>query len=415
VANATNTTLSYLLKTIYPYGLASVGYEDSPALAMVKKRTDFAGENVAIPLRYANQTGRSASFARAKALKNPSSGKKFLLTLARDYCFGGIDALSIKTARDKGAIDAGLQAEIESMAYSESRSIASSLFRDGGGVIGVIGSGAGTPTITLATPDDIVNFEVGMTIDGSTTPGVGGVAITGGVGAVISAIDRISGTITTTGGVNWNAATAINGIANGNYLFQSGDYGSKLSGFAAWVPSTAPGATAFFGVDRTADVTRLGGLRITAESTIEETLLKGISLLGREGGKPDTVFLHPLDLKDLVIALGSKVVYTSVDLKAPQIGFEAVKLIGSTGPVRVVGDLNCPRGKAFILQMNTWTLWSAGDLIHTVDDDTLKMLRDSDSDSVEIRMRSYSQLACSAPGYNAVATLPVEPLAGGGP
>jgi len=409
MANASTTSLAYILKTIYPNGLASVGYENSPALALIKKRTDFTGENQAVPLRYGNQTGRSADFARALVLKRPSTGKKFLVTRARDYCLGGIDAEAMKAAMSSGAIAEGLKNEIESMAYSMTRSLSSALFRTGGGVIGVVGSGAATNTITLTSPDDIVNFEVGMTLDGSATPGFGGVPIQGGTTAVITAVDRIAGTITAAAA--WNAGTGIAGLVNGWYLFQSGDYGSKIKGLNAWVPSAAPApGDNFFGVDRSSDVTRLAGLRVGALSTIEETLLFAVSLVGREGGKVDTIFMHPLDFKDLVTALGSKVMYTQVgpSTTAP-VGFKAVEIIGTTGPVKVISDLNCPRGQAFALQLDTWCLWSLGDLIHTVDDDGNKMLRDATSDSVEIRMRSFAQLVCAAPGYNAVVTLPAAP------
>lgn len=410
MANASTTSLQYILKTIYPNGLASVGYENSPALALIRKRTDFTGENQAVPLRYGNQTGRSATFTRAKALKSPSSGKKFLVTRAKDYCLGGIDAEAMKAAMSSGAIAEGLKNEIESMAYSMTRSISGALFRTGGGVIGQIASGSATPILTLASPDDIVNFEVGMTLDGSNTPGFGGVATQGvAPGAVVSAVDRIAGTVTSTGLVAWNVA--IPGLVDGDYLFQSGDYGGKVKGFNAWIPSAAPGALdSFFGVNRSADVTRLGGIRVSALSTIEETLLYAVSLVGREGGKVDTIFMHPLDFKDLVTALGSKVMYTQVSASTTAaVGFKAVEIIGTTGPVKVIADLNCERGVAWALQLDTWCLWSLGDLIHTVDDDGNKMLRDSDSDSVEIRMRSFAQLVCSAPGYNARVVLPVAP------
>lgn len=410
MANASTTSLQYLLKTIYPNGLASVGYDSSPALALIKKRTDFTGENQAVPLRYGNQTGRSALFSRAKTLKQPSSGKKFLVTRAKDYCLGGIDAEAMKAAMSSGAIAEGLKNEIESMAYSMTRSISSALFRTGGGVIGRIASGFNTNTLTLTSPDDIVNFEVGMTLDSAATPGFGGVATQGGVNAVITAVDRIAGTVTAS--VPWNDPLALGaGLANGDYLFQSGDYGAKIKGLNAWIPSTAPAPLDnFFGVDRSSDVTRLGGIRATALSTIEETLLAAISLVGREGGKVDTIFMHPLDFKDLVTALGSKVMYTQVNASSTAaVGFKAVEIIGTTGPVKVIADLNAERGIAWALQLDTWCLWSLGDLIHTVDDDGNKMLRDSDSDSVEIRMRSFAQLVCSAPGYNARVVLPVAP------
>jgi hypothetical protein len=409
VANADQTSLQFLMKTLYPDGVASIGYEDSAFLAILKKRTDFKGEDKVVPLRYANQSGRSASFTRAKALKRPSAGKRFRVTRSRDYCIGGIDAEAMKAATGPGAVADGFKGEIESMGYALTRSICMSLFRDGGGVIGQIASGFNTTTIELVNHDDIVFFEVGMTLDSSATPGVGGVATQGGASAVVTAIDRMAGTITAA--VAWNNAAALGaGLANGHYLFQSGDYGSKLKGLDAWLPETAPApGDSFFGVDRSTDVTRLGGLRISPKATIAETLRFAIAMVAREGGKPDLIVMNPLDFNDLATALGSQVTYVNLQPKdAPNVGFESIRFVGSTGPLKVVSDLNCKRGVAYVLQMNTWCLWSLDQLIHTVDDDGRESLRDSDSDSIEVRMRSWAQLVCNAPGYNARVELPAQ-------
>jgi hypothetical protein len=409
MANATTTSLAYILKQQYKDGLAVIGYEASPFLAMVPKDTGFIGSSREVPLLYGAPTGRSVNFTSAKANKKPSNGKRFSVTLARDYALGGIDALALKTAVKDGSIGEGLKTEVEGLTYSLTRSISSKLFRNGGGAIGVVSAaGAAATTITLATPDDIVNFEVGMVIDGSINDGLSGVVIAGGVIAVVSAVDRNLGKITSTGG-NWNAATGINGIAAAGFLFQQGDFGGAMVGLAGWLPATAPSATSFFGVDRSVDPTRLGGHRIAAKATIEATLLNAVAVVGREGGKVDTIIMHPLDLADLVEGLGSKCQYTNVKSSdVANIGFKAVSIIGTTGEVKIVGDLNCPRGIAYALQLDTWCLTSAGPLVHMVEDDGSKMLRDSDGDSVEIRMRSFPQLYCKAPGYNARIALPLS-------
>jgi hypothetical protein len=126
-----------------------------------------------------------------------------------------------------------------------------------------------------------------------------------------------------------------------------------------------------------------------------------------EGGKPDTVLMHPLDLKDLIEGMSTKVQYT--DVKASDVGhihFKAVSFLCSAGEVKIVSDLNCARGVAWVLQLDTWVLGSVEDLVQIVEDDGNKMMRDSDGDSVEMRMRSYSQLYCKAPGWNARVALP---------
>jgi len=409
MANATVTSLAYILKQKYKDGLAVIGYDKSPFMAMVKKDTDMTGSSREVPLLYGAPTGRSCDFTSAKTNKRPSSGKRFSVTLAKDYALGGIDSLALKTAIKDGSIGEGLKTELEGLTYSLTRSIASKLFRNGGGAIGRVASGQGSSTITLTNPDDIVNFEVGMQLDGATTDGTSGAVISSGTGALarIVSVNRSLGTITNSGAGNWNAATGINGLAATDYLFQQGDFGIALKGLDAWLPSAAPGATTFFGVDRSVDTTRLGGQRIAAESTIEATINEAIAIVIREGGMPDSVFMHPLDLKALVEGLSTKVAYTNVTSSdVAKVAFKAVSFLCSAGEVKIVSDLNCPRGVAWVLQMDTWVLGSAGDLVHVVEDDGNKMMRDSDGDSVEIRMRSYPQLYCKAPGYNARVTLP---------
>ena len=54
---------------------------------------------------------------------------------------------------------------------------------------------------------------------------------------------------------------------------------TKLSGLGAWLPSSAPGSTdSFFGVNRSSDATRLGGIRFDGSSLpLEEALIGAAS------------------------------------------------------------------------------------------------------------------------------------------
>ena len=53
-----------------------------------------------------------------------------------------------------------------------------------------------------------------------------------------------------------------------------------------------------------------------------------------------------------------------------------------------------------MLTMNVWKLYSLGKAPKILDTDGLKMLRESTSDAVEVRVGYYAQLGCRAPGFN---------------
>jgi hypothetical protein len=107
---------------------------------------------------------------------------------------------------------------------------------------------------------------------------------------------------------------------------------------------------------------------------------------------------------ELEKALGSKVQYVNVQASA-EIGFRGMLINGPRGVIKVVPDQNCPNNKAYMLQMDTWKLYSLGKAPKIIDSDGLKMLRESSADAVEVRVGYYAQLGCKAPGYNAAVTL----------
>ena len=131
-------------------------------------------------------------------------------------------------------------------------------------------------------------------------------------------------------------------------------------------------------------------------------------ILAREGGNPDVVFANPLDYGDLRKSLGSKVEYDMVrgagDMAV--FGFEAIKLMGSQGPIKVVADRNCPQGVAYMLQLDTWSLASLGPAPKLLSGQGLQFLWDQTADSIEVRVGYYANLGCYAPGFNARITLP---------
>lgn len=371
-------------------------YKDNPLLAMLPKMENFGGKNLPIPIIFGNPQGRSATFSTAKSNKGNSKLEDFVLTRNKDYSLASIDNETIEAS--KGDANAFLEAatvEIDGAIQSATRSLAVSLYGTGSGSIGqASGSTTGTTT-TLSEPEDVTNFEIGMELVFSTADG-GGAVKSGSV--TITGVDRDTGVIT------HDAATAIDGgtgIAANDYIFVEGDYDLKLKGLRAWLPDNTPSATAFFGVDRTQDATRLGGIRFDGSALpIEEALVSAAARAGREGGRPDHCFMSYNKFSDLEKALGSKVQYVDVQSTNAEVGFRGILIHGPRGPIRVVPDQNCPDSRAFMLQMDVWKLYSLGKAPKILDSDGLKMLREADDDAVEVRVGYYAQLGCRAPGWN---------------
>lgn len=410
MATLDTTALAAVLKTQYTQKkVNNLCYPESALFARLSKRTDFVGDNKVVAFQYGNPQGRAFDFSTGLTNVNASKYKKVTVTRARDYAFGQVSGEAVEAAgTDAGALLNALKKEIDNAFYTAGRSIATQLFRNGGGARGQISatSNTGTATITLANPNDIVNFEVDMVLNTSATDGTSGSKKSGTV--TVLSLNRDTGTITATG--NWTAGIAT--AAANDYIFQNGDFESTkqaMMGLAGWIPATAPSSgESFFGLDRSVDPVRLAGLRYAdnAGGQIEETLIKCSSRLAREGATPDLAVLNPIDLGNMVVALGNKVVYDRMTASdAPDIGFKTVKLMGAKGPIDVIADLNCPSGGGWMLTSKVWSFETLKGAPRILNLDGNDMRAAATSDSYIFRIGYYGNLICEAPGWNAYFTL----------
>lgn len=398
------TTFEALTKQRYPdWEIMRLVYENNPLLALMPKDENFGGEVMKMPVIYGNNQNRSATFARAQAGTSTTQSKAFLLTRKKNYGIAKIDNETIEaTKSNEGAFLAALETEVDGMLQNMGRDYGAKIYGSGTGSRGKI-KAATTPTTTieLAEPNDVVFFEVGMVLEASSTNGGGSLRSTF---PTVTAIDRDTGILTVSPTVNGDYAA-------GDYLFQRGDYDACISGLDAWIPyddRAARLAASYYGVVRNADATRLGGLVFDASSyNYEEGLIEALARVWREGGKPDHVFMNPIDYAQLEKILGSKVQYTQLTAQISDgskvqavVGFDGLKIHYGGGAVNVIGDPNCPRKRAFALQMNTWKMSSLGKLVRLFETDGLRMLRLAADDGVELRAISYANVGCRAPGYN---------------
>lgn len=395
------TTFAPALKTYYPPDkIEKMIYENRPFLALMPKDENFYGDSAKVVWMYGNPQNISANFATAQGQTTSSLYKAPFLTRVRKYGFGFIDNETIKaSANDKGAFLRALTSEIDNAIDGVSQALAVDAPRSGTGTIGRRAS-ISTNVVTLTNPEDARNFEVGMTVGASATDG-GGTPRTGTTTAV--AVDSVAGT------VELASAAAIASFANNDYLFRAGDYDACLAGYDAWIPydnRAARLAATFFGITRTANPTRLGGVTSDLSSfPIEQAMIRGAMLVGAEGGRPDYGFLSFEDYEDLVNALGSKVQYTEVVTNSSQtkhcsIGFQGVKVHGADTTITVLPDRTIPAGRYYLETSKTWKLRSLGPIADIFDTDSLPFLRQATADGVEVRITSYLNTECRAPGWN---------------
>ena len=413
-----NTAFASGLKTLYPEeAIKNMIYRSNPLYALIPKMEDFVGDSSKEPITIGNPQNRSASFSGANSINTSSVIKSFFVTRVSNYSMAAIaNETMLASESDKGAFLKAVKFEIDNALNSLTRAISTQLYRSGTGTVAKLSASANVSStsvyVQLATPSDIVNLEVGMSLAFSGTDGG---AVRSGTAFVVS-IDRSTGSFLCSGSVS-GAVAAINSlitsIAASDFVYAAaGDRNAVVSGLQAWLPGSAVTSTTFFGVDRTIDKTRLAGITYDGSaSSIEEALIDGAGLVAREGGSPDHAFVSFEDFRKLVKAVGSKqqfVQYTDVRVDEPHVsvGFNALQIAGPHGIIKVVPDQNCPAGKAFLLQLDTWALKSLGAAVRLFEGDGMKLIRDASSDALLVRCFSYANLSCRAPGWNAVVTLP---------
>ncbi len=421
---ATSSNQLAALKELYTNDseyMKDLVYKENPFLALVPKNESpdgFAGKYIPVPLEYGTPQGRSHTFATAQTNQTATSLVSFFVYVISDYQLVTITNLLMEqTKSNAGAFVDAAKLQVDGGFRNMTNNIAFELFGSGTATRGQL-SAAGyaintaTVTLTLSNANQIVAFEVGQTLVASATDGGAVSTDTVAVTAVNRATGIITGTSSTGGALSGN-------WANSAFLTVQGDIPTAgaattasfqaLSGLAAWIPTTSPASNdSFWGVNRSADPTRLAGCRYDARSyTIEEGMTNALAFLNREGGKPDLCVIDFASFAALVNSLGAKVQYVQVKHDEVDVAFEGIQFQSAYGRVTVLADRSCPPQTAYLLTMSTWKLRSLGKVPHilTYGMEGLEGLRVGTADALEIRIGYYGNLICSAPGWNCVVQL----------
>jgi hypothetical protein len=377
----------------------NLAYDDNPFLVMVPKKTNATGKYIPVPIIWEVNGGRSSQFVNAQGNQTPGQFADFLLTLKPDYDIATLGNQAMEASGDdRGAFLDFATVIVDLAIQGAANSQASSLFRAGTGTIGQISSITAGGVITLTNPADVSQFSNNQVLQANSTDGGTPRAA---VGYVIGR-NVMSGTITVSN-VTWQGAAGLpSGWLANDFLLVQGDNNSKLSGLAAWLPSTAPSASDnFFGVNRSPD-SRLYGLFYNgAQQAIEEAVIDAALINRREKGRPRHLITNFGSMSSLLKALGTRREYVDWKMEDAEISFPGVKINGPAGAIECYADRSCQAATGFLLQMPTWKLYSLGPVPKIFRyKDGLEMLRLGNADAMELRVGAYSQLGCSAPGWN---------------
>ncbi len=399
-------------------------YKKNPLLALIPKDESpggFAGKYIPVPLVFGTPQGRSAAFATAQTNQTAPQLASFFVYRVSNYQIATITNELLEATKDNaGAFIDEAKLVMDTAFRNISNDLALDIYKDGSGNRGTISViHASNGTITLTNSADIVNFEVGMalvsySLSGSTYTQ----STSAAVGYVIS-VNRYTGVLVVSTTPTGSGATPTNWSVSFPLLGVSGDvvFGAvtattsfaKISGLAAWGPTTAPTAgNLFWGVDRSTDSRMFFTIgQSTSTETIEEALIDTASLCAREGGQPDMCFMNFASYAALEKSLGSKVQYVDVRHEEADIAFAGIKIHAPYGPITVIPDRNCPAQTAYLLQLDTLKLRSLGKAPHilTYGLEGLEGLRVGNADALEIRIGYYGNLVCNAPVWNAVCQL----------
>lgn len=398
-----------------------------------KERKNGGGEHFRQTISLAAPGGGSASFS--KATTNQYGQHLVSLDITRKPMWQlvsvGARVMLAGDRSDEAVIKVSSQYDngFKELAHKVERR----LFRSSSGRIGKVKSTTTVTSATIILEDraDVWNFQKNDKIVFSTADGGGSVKSGGslsGIATVLS-VNRQAGTVLTAGS-NLSSET---GMAVGDFIFIDGDYDECISGFESWLPvddRSTKLAASFFGLTRTADEDRLGGIYYDASTENgdeNDILIELESRLTEAGGEPDIVYAPISYFKGLTKTwMQTRVGFERVMVSAsdstesgdPLIVsrlYPGIKAMVGSSMLTIMPTRNCPSNRLWMLQRDTWTIRHVGPGVpffatEELGDEPLQVITTRSGQTepvVEGWLMADLNLGCEAPCHNAVAKLPV--------
>jgi hypothetical protein len=167
-ANASNQVAA--LKELYDNPsnyLKDLVYKKNPLLALISKNespSGMAGKYLPVPIVFGGPQGRSGSFTNAQNNQTATADTSFFVYRVKNYQLVTIENELLEATKDDAAafVDQA-KLQVDTGMRNISNDLARQLFGNVTGSRGTIGS-ISTGLITLSPAQDVVQFEVGMTL-----------------------------------------------------------------------------------------------------------------------------------------------------------------------------------------------------------------------------------------------------------
>lgn len=403
MAGASNeTSVEYIYKRKYSdRQVADMTMRDHARYASIEKRDDYEGDSYNYSMKYGNPQGTGADFATALAAVTSSKGKKLSMTERTRYGFISLGGTAMLKARRKGdgAFLELVSTETDGIIRTMGQDNAHSLYRNGSGARGRILSINGN-VLQLANIHDAIFFQEGMELVGDNN--AAGTSANAG-SCDVTKVNRRLGQVTV------STVASANLIVD-DYLFKSADAGGStcFDGLDTLIPLTAPSSgESFRGIDRTADVEMLAGIRIDDSSeTLENNIgLAMIDMMTWATEKNRIKFYaHPRKVFDIARRGNGKVSYDDAGGTLSW-GFQKIEVVTSYGTVPVIADPDCPYASCWGVSEADEVLHTLGEVVHVIRDDGQKFIRLGTSDGIRMDVRSSGNTAIYRPAAFAVLSV----------
>jgi hypothetical protein len=393
-------------------------YKGSPLLGMMKKDTNF-GEKIRFVSVGTSPPQGIGNFGQAKANKTPSTAEEFQVSTVPyhgNFSIAGDLFRRAKFTGQKGLLVDPMARDSKGLMRQIKNDLSSFIHGNGGGALGRIASSStlGDQVITLDTSADRRRIVKGMTLWASTDDGTTGSILPGQV-TVASVGGTAAAPTITINEATWSGA--ITGLTTTSYLFRAGAVGTGaggdgvMDGLDSWCPSHSGSPGTFKSVNRDNAPDQLAGNVISATTKSPRQRIMEASQVQADTGASDGRLVYVMSTRNWVnlyneLSNANALVMTkapSAPVGGLKVGveYDAIKIVGAGGGIEIVADPWAPDNVERLLNLDSWTLASCGDLIHWDDDATPDnpMLEDS-ADAREIRAVGDIALICNDPWSN---------------
>ena len=441
----TNTYIDNALKQVYLDSQeAALFFIERPAFGMIPKDERMGGRNVPEVVHFARTGGRSAIFAYAQIIASFRNKRirDFLMTPVEDWSIIRVPGKTMAMTRNntmawEDLVASFAQKGLDDAEENLAEAIEQYIYRDGNGVMATIAganttkagvlaapttatetTGAGTTSnltyVLLNEADAALLFENGEYVvvpQSSSDPHTAlGVEV-----FCVEAVDTFNNIIAlrnafATEGLGAATYTDITSHANYYIVKYGDDYATssavvKISGFAAWCPSTTPvnGTDSFFGTDRSESTRLFGKYMNYSTMSRQQALVRAATVLAKEGGQPTAGLMAFTAYRGLLEELDLRKEF--VDMNAVDsrglvnnVSYKGVVIQGPRGPIQITACAYQLSDECMLLRPEDWKLLTVGPAMSLEDRDGLSILRLPDSDAYEGRMVFRGNLECLRPG-----------------